>query len=408
MDKELRFRLWVDKDTTVLFYGDGYVEKVDGEVEIFGSREISRFRVYPTKVTPAYVVNDASFDVYGCKVSVSKGSPIPDDWEKAISEILEYGLERIVSIGGVDTGKSGLVTYIVNRLVSEVGKVAVIDSDTGQSDIGLPSSIGLGYVDEPISSLLDVEPYKEYFIGLTSPRRLFHRVVSGIYKLLRKALDDGFRYIILNTTGWIHGEGLRELKHRKFEVFEPDVVLVIDDTISYRYLSPFFQVVKLSKPMNIVARDMETRHAFRSWKYREYFNGRLNEYRLDLSMFRFVGGMLFTGSRIDIGNEGDKPYYVEDIGDKYVVVDGEEIDYMDKEVVKISKEDLIGLLIAFMDGEGFVKGYAVIKELDIENMSMSILTPLERDEITNVIHWGYMKLNIDTFEEEGWIEPLSI
>lgn len=403
------YHLHVDRGNTAIFSGEGDVEILSGEVDIFGSDEIRSFHIYPSKAIPVYVKREASFRVSGSSTMVVKGDPIPSDWRVTVKEDISSGAMRISTIGGVDTGKTGLITYIVNFLVSNGEKVAIIDCDTGQSDIGLPTSIGLGYVDRPIASLLDIKPYKEYFIGLTSPRKLFHRVLSGLYKLLNLALEDGYRYILLNTTGWIYGEGLRELKHRKFELFKPDVIYVVEDDLSYQYLSTFHKVKKVSKPSFILPRSMDVRHGYRSWKYREYFTKDIKEVELKISELRFVGGYLFTGRSIKdmVGIRDD--VYIEDIGDKYIIIGDMKLDGLNlgKEILKISKEDLIGLMLGFIDKEGFVVGYGIISDIDPNRDIIRILTPIEKDKI-NIVHWGYIKLDLESFDEMGWVEPLTI
>lgn len=48
-------------------------------------------------------------------------------------------------LGGSDTGKTSLVEYIANLLVSKF-KVGIVDCDMGQSHIGPPTTIAWGRV----------------------------------------------------------------------------------------------------------------------------------------------------------------------------------------------------------------------------------------------------------------------
>jgi len=122
-----------------VFYVEGpaRIRVLDGRVTSLGA-EVGELEVPPTKSIPLRALDES------------------------LVEVLE----------GVDTGKSGLTTYLMNRLLGEGFRVGVIDTDIGQSDIGPPTTMGLALPDREYPLLTMLRPQALYFVGLTSPRLL--------------------------------------------------------------------------------------------------------------------------------------------------------------------------------------------------------------------------------------------
>jgi polynucleotide 5'-hydroxyl-kinase GRC3/NOL9 len=61
------------------------------------------------------------------------------EWQQAIDAILETTRRPLVVmvVGAVDTGKTTFCTCLARALFERGMKVAVVDADLGQSDIGL-------------------------------------------------------------------------------------------------------------------------------------------------------------------------------------------------------------------------------------------------------------------------------
>ena len=202
----------VDKDTTLLVEGPSKVRIVEGSGEVFGAYlgEGVEVEVDLLKAIPFYAVEKSVLEVYGGKVWAYSGSTIPNSWREVAEKIVREGFTRIMVVGGVDVGKTGFITFLANKLLEE-GKVGVVDADTGQSIIGPPTTIGLGVVEKPIPLLSHVQLYDALFIGLTSPAGLFHRSVTATKLMADLAENIGCKKIIVDTTGWVSGEG-RDLK----------------------------------------------------------------------------------------------------------------------------------------------------------------------------------------------------
>ena len=109
----------------------------------------------------------------GASYEEVEGSTIPENWIKTVNEIVSEARESspftVMVMGEVDSGKTSFCTFLANMAIKEKLKVAVIDGDLGQSDIGPPSTIGYSILSKCVKDLFDVDAENAYFIGLTSP-----------------------------------------------------------------------------------------------------------------------------------------------------------------------------------------------------------------------------------------------
>lgn len=144
------------------------------------------------------------------RVEEVESSTIPSDWIALANKITAENQKgkRIMVLGGSDAGKNTLITYLTNRLLRGGFKVAIMDADMGQSEIGPPTTMSLAYLQNPIFELLEAEPSSIFFVGSTSPAYMISRVLKGIEELMShfnkaQVKED----LIVNMPGWISGHG---------------------------------------------------------------------------------------------------------------------------------------------------------------------------------------------------------
>ncbi|MGE5771637.1 MAG: Clp1/GlmU family protein, partial [Hyphomicrobiales bacterium] len=70
---------------------------------------------------------------------------VPPEWEAAASEIFERRLRTVLVIGDSAVGKSSFCRYLMGALLARQAEVAFVDADIGQSNLGPPATITLGY-----------------------------------------------------------------------------------------------------------------------------------------------------------------------------------------------------------------------------------------------------------------------
>jgi polynucleotide 5'-hydroxyl-kinase GRC3/NOL9 len=130
-------------------------------------------------------------------------------------------------LGANDTGKTTLVTRLAGALAEAGHAVAVVDADLGQSDVGPPTTVGLGRVRRPLARLGDAELVGLEFLGVTSPARCMRATAEATARLVRRALDGGCDRVLVDTSGLVEGPFGRGLKRLKIDAVAPDVVVAL-------------------------------------------------------------------------------------------------------------------------------------------------------------------------------------
>jgi polynucleotide 5'-hydroxyl-kinase GRC3/NOL9 len=131
-----------------------------------------------------------------------------------------------VIVGAADTGKTSLAARLAGALAARA-RVAVVDTDVGQSEIGPPTTIGLGEVAGPLVRLRDASLLALEFIGDTSPVRHIAHTADATGRLVRRALAAGFAHVIVDTGGLVQGGLGIALKRAKVRAADADLVLVV-------------------------------------------------------------------------------------------------------------------------------------------------------------------------------------
>jgi polynucleotide 5'-kinase involved in rRNA processing len=147
-------------------------------------------------------------------------------WQGALRRALEAPVTMV--IGESDTGKTTLVTALANALVERGFRVAVLDADLGQSEIGPPTTIGLGRVVAPLARLRDAPVTALHFVGATSPAGNLLGALVGVRRLLDRARAGGDERVVIDTSGLVTGDLGRALKQAKIELTDPDLVLCLE------------------------------------------------------------------------------------------------------------------------------------------------------------------------------------
>jgi polynucleotide 5'-hydroxyl-kinase GRC3/NOL9 len=130
-------------------------------------------------------------------------------------------------LGATDTGKSTLVTRLAGALAVAGHAVGVVDADLGQSDVGPPTTVGLGRVRGPIERLAEAELVALQFLGVTSPARCMRETADSTARLVRYAQAIGCTRVLVDTSGLVAGAFGHALKRRKIDAVTPDVLIAL-------------------------------------------------------------------------------------------------------------------------------------------------------------------------------------
>lgn len=132
-----------------------------------------------------------------------------------------------IVIGTSDTGKTMLVTRLAGQLASRGLRVAVVDADLGQSEIGPPTTIGLGRVDGPLPRLAAAHVEALYFVGATSAAHALRATALGTGAMVARARAAGFDRVLVDTSGLIAPGLGGALKEAKIRAVDPDLLVCL-------------------------------------------------------------------------------------------------------------------------------------------------------------------------------------
>ncbi len=167
---------------------------------------------------------------------------IDDKWQQSADLAIRTHVRtapggcRMVVCGGLKVGKSSFARYLVNRFLSSQLRsdaVAYIDLDCGQTEFSAPGMFTLSVLRGPLLG----PPYTHPNCGVVASVFTGSITVGNI-----RAMADSVRYLfslylrdhvglplIVNTMGWVQGNGLRLLSEAVAAV-SPDVLFAFPDT----------------------------------------------------------------------------------------------------------------------------------------------------------------------------------
>ncbi|MDQ7033122.1 MAG: Clp1/GlmU family protein, partial [Desulfonauticus sp.] len=391
----------VDAGKTLIVDGPASVMVSSGIVEVFGllTNDKNKIVIREGKRLPFVVRQKATFEISlgeNANEEEVDSDTIPNSWIMAFKKVLESKKQSTVTmvLGAIDSGKTSFCTYLVNKLLNLKKKVAVLDGDLGQSDIGPPCTIAYAFVTEPIADLFSLEAENAFFVGVTSPSKASEKVIEGLVLLEKEILENGADFIIVNTDGWIEGENAINYKVQLVKKLKPDILFAIQQGDELKQL---LQTLESSKPIlvrspsAIKQRSREKRKSLRELGYIKYLkNAKVQS--IPLNWLKLEGSELFSSYRTyeDIqrtreiyGLLGMKPLYFKEQKDKIFVVIGrnrwidknsiEKVEeYTKKKVVVIRKGEEEGLLVALFNASKNFLGIGILQEVDYRRKFIKI------------------------------------
>ena len=407
----------IRKGKTLLVDGPASVELISGKTEVLGAtfRKGDRIVIRDGKRVPFEVKRSSTFNLMVTEnVSLEEidESTVPVSWETASEEIVSMKKPNTVMVmGEVDSGKTSFCVYLANEALKRKLKVAVIDGDLGQSDIGPPSTIGFCHIRAPVRDLFELEAENAYFVGVTSPSSVISKVITKLTSLKTTILGTDVDFLILNTDGWVDGEGAIKYKIELAKSVAPDVVVGIQREDE---LTPILSALKdvktiaVDSPSVIRKRDQEKRKILRQLSYKKYLKGAKVQ-SFPLNWIRVEGALLTSGNhpiteRIQKIREllGTNPLYYEETLTKALVVlrknhwlDESQIkmveEFLEKKVSITREGAEEGLLVGLENKEGNFLGIGIIRGIDYKRRVMKVYTPVS--EAVSTVSVGQVKLD---------------
>ncbi len=410
----------VEAGKTLLVDGPASVDVISGKVEVLAApiKKGKRIVIRHGKRLPFEAKSNASFEIMlgeGASYEEVECSTIPENWTKTVGEIVSEAKAAnpftVMVMGEVDSGKTSFCTFLANMAIKEKLKVAVIDGDLGQSDIGPPSTIGYSILDKCVKDLFDVDAENAYFIGLTSPGTATTKVIEGLFKLKDEVTKRKAELIIINTDGWIEGEDAASYKLRLVESLKPQVVVGIQQSDELLHILTGIgnaKVYTVDSPSAIKKRDREKRRILRELSYKKYLRGGKIQSFL-ISWINLEGTLL--GKGIQPSRErmrqiesilGVKPWYCEETQRTLIIVLGRnkwvpeenirKLEEATKKRIKIFREgEESGLIVSLKDINGKFLGIGILQGIDYRRRAIKIYTPVNKG--IHTVRIGQVKLD---------------
>jgi polynucleotide 5'-hydroxyl-kinase GRC3/NOL9 len=420
----------VETGKTLLIDGPASVNFVSGYAEVLGAplKMGERIVVRDAKRMPIGVKKKAEFTIMlgeGAAAEEAEGNTIPTSWKDATEKILTFNKKPLIImiLGKIDVGKSSFCTFLANTMLKNKKRVTVVDGDIGQSDVGPPASIGYGHVRRPIKDLFEVDADDALFIGVTTPSGVMDKVINGLAKMKREALEKSdAEFLIVNTDGWVEGEDAAKYKLSLVESVNPDVVVGLQQQNELaRILTTLkTETISIETPQAVKQRDREKRKVLRELSYKKYLKS-AKVLTFPLSWMRIEGVPLGTGApprkpQMEKIEEllSLSPLHCEETATTILLVLGSQqwvhrdrikaIEENFRKKVRVMREgDEEGLLVSLHgENENFL-GIGILTGIDYERKTMKVYTPTKGK--ISAISVGQIKLDKNC--GELGINPIS-
>jgi polynucleotide 5'-hydroxyl-kinase GRC3/NOL9 len=132
----------------------------------------------------------------------------------------------VLVIGPAEAGKTTFVARLASAYHARGLSVGIVDADVGQSEIGPPSTVGLGAVRRTLARTGDAETVRFEFVGVTSPGRQPWRTAELTGRLAARARVE-FDRLVIDTSGFVAGGFAAAIKQRKIAAVDPDAVVAV-------------------------------------------------------------------------------------------------------------------------------------------------------------------------------------
>jgi polynucleotide 5'-hydroxyl-kinase GRC3/NOL9 len=307
---------------------------------------------------------------------------IPADWRASAEQILTNNWRKVLVLGATDRGKSTYCDFLVRHIGQSGHKIAFVDADVGQKDVGPPATISLAYSDGQ-AGLATAELAGMYFVGSTSPARHFLPMVVGTRKMLDTA-DAPF--VTIDTTGLITGSG-RVLKAYQIESIQPDVIIALEigtelDVIlnAHRH----YPVVRLQSSREAQAKSPGARRRQRELAFQSYFQY-AKHITLDLENLIFSRSILFNGVPV----EDPRFVYAEQTPDGLLAVRQTRLPEKPHNIYLLTKGFERNRLCGVANQRNDCLGVGIVSAFDFRNKTVTILTPVAEQNIS-ILQFGEM------------------
>lgn len=157
---------------------------------------------------------------------------LPSEWKEgweALRALPPGGVALLV--GATDRGKTTFAAYAARALAAEFAdspdkrRVALVDADIGQGEIGPPGTVGVAWVSPETTKLSDLRANAVFFVGAFAPNMAALELAVAAGQATDTARSGGARIVLVDTAGWVSGPAARRLQIATAQAVRPSVIL---------------------------------------------------------------------------------------------------------------------------------------------------------------------------------------
>jgi polynucleotide 5'-hydroxyl-kinase GRC3/NOL9 len=342
------------------------------------------------------------------------------EWEETIQALVEMG-GTILLIGGTDTGKTTFCTLMINTALEAGRRVAIVDGDIGQSEIGPPGCVGLGVPRSPVRTLSDISAETLDFVGSVSPRGHLLEHVVAVQKATEAARAMNMDIILVDTTGMLQGMAARRLKQTKITLLAPDHVVALERNrecdailIPWKY-TDHLRIHRLPVPSVIRVKPPALRTQRRAGRFALYFQkAQLRVYNFDdvvmIGTWLNVTTPLAPHFQRFLEETLRVRVYHAELYERHLGILTKALPVGEQGMGVVQQQfraqaititpafRLRHLLVGLSDGNGKVLGVGLIESLDFRRRQIGILTPIRAPAAVRHIQFGILRVKPDGSE----------
>lgn len=333
---------------------------------------------------------------------------------------------RVLVSGPTDSGKSTFCLALANACAVRGQRCAVVDADTGQSEIGPPGVIGLAHLDGPAASFADLDTDGMYFIGGTSPVGLLLEMTAGVEALCRAGLAHQPHMTVIDMPGFTQGRLAATMIANIVSLSAPDYFVVLQSQDNMRDILSVVrglrqpEVILLDPSGQARRRSPDERSARRRLKLAAYFAG-AQVFEVDARACGFPRGGPFLAPALPLDQRlaleshlGVGVVYAEEsMGRMLVVTDAE----ARPEVVRTLPQAMRGgaytcvpeswfknVMVGLADDCGKHHAAGILESINFRSEHLRICSPIKRPAVVRQVLLGTLRVGADG-RELGSVAP---
>lgn len=340
--------------------------------------------------------------------------PVSEPKRKSVIEDIILTAHSVVVIGRIDTGKSTFCRQLAFYAQEKGMKVAIVDSDVGQSWIGPPTTVGMKVVvDEPYSTLF---PDDLYFVGHVTPDRHLLQTAVGAKSMVESAEKANADLIITDTTGWVDRPIGRILKQSKIDLIRPDHIVCFQRDRELEMLikgieSKLCRIHRLTPSKYAEKKSPEYRTKYRYEQFTRYFANFITQ-EFEFSQLHsqreyFLNGRCANEDELKNISQiiDEEIIYAELFYKGMLVVTNNKLDWIAEqkisshlkidELVSRTPNDYENLLVSLINDKGKTICLGLIEHIDFKEYTLSIKCKNDIREDVKVIQFSDFRLSLN-------------